>query len=273
MSGNLWSERPIPWIIARPFRNELEYHYAGNLSGSARENPERGSSPQDVDPLSAVSEFLPRVPYFAGLDPAEIEEISGLVFERSAERGTSIVLEGSRSDALFFVRAGAVKCFKTSPEGKEQILRIVLPWDSFNDAAVFDGGASPEGAEAMSPVILYGITRANMDRILIAHPLVLLNALKVLSARIRHTLQLVEDLSFRHVINRIARVLLDYAGDGSGPRPKLTQQEIASIVGTAREVVGRSLKTLQQEGVIRMERNRLVIVNREGLRQMAGSSG
>lgn len=223
--------------------------------------------------MTAVTDFLPRVPHFAGLDPAEIEAISRLVFERSAERGTAIVPEGSRSDALYFVKAGAVKCFKTSPEGKEQILRIVLPWDSFNDTAVFDGGASPEGAEAMSPVVLYGISRMNMDRILIEHPLVLLNAVKVLSTRIRQALQLVEDLSFRHVINRIARVLLDYAGDGSGPRPRLTQQEIAAVVGTAREVVGRSLKTLQQEGVIRIERNRLVIVNKEGLRQMAGSSG
>lgn len=233
----------------------------------------KGKSCRDINPLTAISDFLPRIPYFAGIDPAEIETISGVVFERSAERGTTIVLEGNQTDALFFVKTGAVKCFKTSPEGKEQILRIVLPWDSFNDAAVFDGGTSPEGAEAMSPVVLYGITRANMERILIEHPLVLLNAVKVLSARIRHALQLVEDLSFRHVINRIARVLLDYAGDGSGPRPRLTQQEIASIAGTAREVVGRSLKTLQQEGIIRVERNRLVIVNREGLRQMAGSSG
>ncbi len=223
--------------------------------------------------MSAVTEFLPRVPYFAGLTHSEIQSVSAFVFERSAERGTSLVLEGSPGEALFLVARGAVKCFKTSPEGKEQITRIVFPWDSFNDVAVFDGGLSPEAAEAMTPVMVYGISRSNMERILIEHPLVLLNAMKVLSVRIRHALLLVEDLSFRHVINRIARVLLDYAGDGSGPRPRLTQQEIASIVGTAREVVGRSLKMLQEEGIIRMERNRLVIVNKEGLKQMAGSSG
>lgn len=223
--------------------------------------------------MTALNEFLKTIPYFAGLHPSEIDSIARSVFEKKAEKGSSITLEGDRGGALYFVAAGAVKCFKTSPEGKEQILHIALPKDSFNDVAVFDGGPSPASAEAMSPVLLYGINKHDMDRILIDHPLVLLNSVKVLAARIRHTLALVEDLSFRHVINRIARVLLDYAGDGAGPRPRLTQQEIASIVGTAREVVGRSLKTLQQEGVIRMERNRLVIVSKEGLKQMASSPG
>lgn len=222
--------------------------------------------------LGELHEFLKTVPYFANLDAAEIDAISVLLFEKEVQKGEGICWEGDAGDVLYFVMAGAVKYFKTSQEGKEQILRIVLPGDSFNDAAVFDGGPSPASAEAMSRVVLYGIKRRDMEKTLIEHPVVLLNAVKVLSTRIRHLLELVEDLSFRHVLNRIARVLLDHAEDGAGPKPKLTQQDMAAIVGTAREVVGRSLKTLQEEGVIRMDRNRLVIVNKEMLRQMAGST-
>jgi len=65
-------------------------------------------------------------------------------------------------------------------------------------------------------------------------------------------------------------MLLEYAGDGTGDRPRLTQQEMAAVIGTAREMVGRSLKTLEGEGVIRMERNRIIISDQEALREMAG---
>jgi len=226
---------------------------------------------EDVAQLSELTEFLQSSPYFAGLDLPEIDSISGFVFEKKVGKGEVVTREGDEAEALYFVVSGAVKCYKTSEEGKEQIIRIVLPGDSFNDVALFDAGPNPASAEAMSAVLLYAIARQDMERILRDHPKVVANATRVLAARIRHFLELVEDLSFRQVIGRIARLLLDYAGDGTGPRPKLTQQEMAAAVGTAREVVGRSLKTLHEEGAIRMERNRIVIVDREGLKLTAGS--
>lgn len=226
---------------------------------------------EDIAQLSELTEFLQSSPYFAGLDLPEIDSISGFVFEKKVGKGEVVTQEGDEAEALYFVVSGAVKCYKTSEEGKEQIIRIVLPGDSFNDVTVFDDGPNPASAEAMSAVLLYAIARRDMERILRDHPKVVANATTVLAARIRHFLELVEDLSFRQVIGRIARLLLDYAGDGTGPRPKLTQQEMAASVGTAREVVGRSLKTLHEEGAIRMERNRIVIVDREGLKLTAGS--
>jgi len=224
--------------------------------------------------LSALNDFLKSSPYFADLSPDELDSISKLIFEKAFEKGAIITWDGDPGEVLYFVAAGAVKCFKTSEEGKEQILRIALPGDSFNDVAVFDGGPNPTSAEAMSHVVLYGITRNSMEKAVGNYHKVSSGAINILARRIRHLLALVEDLSFRRVAGRIARLLLDYAGDGSGPgpRPKLTQQEMAAIVGTAREVVGRSLKTLQEEGAIRMERNRIVITDKEALREMVNSS-
>jgi CRP/FNR family transcriptional regulator len=226
---------------------------------------------KDATQLSELTEFLQSSPYFAGLDPTEIDAISGYAFEKKAGKGEMITREGDPGEALYFVFSGAVKCFKTSEEGKEQIIRIAIPGESFNDVEVFDGGPNTTTAESMSLVVLYCIAKRDMERILRDHPKVVSNAATVLTQRIRQLLELVEDLSFRQVIGRLARLLLDYAGDGTGPRPRLTQQEMAAAVGTAREVVGRSLKTLHEEGAIRMERNRIVIVDREGLKQMAGS--
>ena len=111
-----------------------------------------------------------------------------------------------------------------------------------------------------------------MGAILRDHPQVALNVIKVLAARVRDLVSLVEDLSFRQVIGRVAKILLEYAGDGAGSKPRLTQQEMAAMVGTAREVVSRSLRALEEEGVIRLERHRIVIMDRESLENLAESS-
>jgi len=217
--------------------------------------------------VAAPVEFLQASPYFAGMNTPELESIADLFYQKTIGKGEIITFEGDPGEALYFVISGAVKCFKNSREGKEQILQIVLPGGSFNDVAVFDRGPSPTSTETMSLVNCYVIARQDMQRIIKDYPRLAPNVINVLSGRIRHLLALVEDLSFRQVISRIARILLEYA-DGAGPKQKLTQQEMAALAGTAREVVGRSLKTLQEEGMIRMERNRLIIANKEGLAQM-----
>ncbi len=222
--------------------------------------------------MAVEIEFLKSIPYFSGLSPAELDSIKQLIFEKTAERGEIILLEGESAEALFLVASGVVKVFKTSTEGKEQILSIVRPGESFNDVPVFDDGPNPTSAQAMGPVALYGVRKVELKTILRDYPQVVLNIIKVLAEQVRQLVSLVEDLSFRHVIGRVAKILLEHAGNGTGPRPRLTQQEIAAMAGTAREVVGRSLKTLEEEGAIRLERHRIVIINKEALKEMVEAS-
>jgi CRP-like cAMP-binding protein len=219
--------------------------------------------------MATKREFLESISYFTGLDNAELDSISRFLSERKVERGEIIQLEGKPAEALFFVASGIVKVFKTSAEGKEQILSIVRPGESFNDIAVFDDGPSPASAEAMTPVTLYRISRDELHSIFREHSEVALNTTRVLAERTRQLVTLVEDLSFRHVINRVARVLLENAGNGLTPGTRLTQQEMAAMVGSVREVVARSLKDLEAEGVIRLERQRIRIMDREALEAMA----
>ncbi len=217
-------------------------------------------------------EFLKTVPYFSGLSPDEFDSLKGLLIEKTAERGEVVLFEDEPAEALFFVISGAVKLFKTSAEGKEQILSIVRPGESFNDVPLFDGGPNLTSAQAMTPVVLYGIRKGELDAILKKHPQIALNIIKVLAERVRQMVSLVEDLSFKHVISRVAKILIDQAGDGTGPGPRLTHQEMAAMAGTAREVVARSLKVLEEEGAIRLERHRIVITDKEALKSMAGAS-
>jgi len=217
-------------------------------------------------------DFLDKIPYFAGLSTSELDAIAKLIVERTVEKGDMLFLEGESAEVLYFVVSGAVKAFKTSAEGKEQILCILRPGDSFNDVPAFDRGPSPVSAQAMTPVVLYEISKNDLTSIIRNYPAVALNVIQVLAGRVRHMVSLVEDLSFRNVIGRVAKILLENAGDGSGPGPKLTQQEMAAIAGTAREVVGRSLKTLEEEGAIKLDRHRIVINDKKALQDMVGMS-
>ena len=222
----------------------------------------------DIDLLRAI-------PYFAGLSEADLEAVSQHMFEQSFQRGDMILLEEDPSEVIYVVVSGAVKSFKTSIEGKEQTLCLLRAGESFNDVPILDGGPNLASALAMTPVLLYGMTKTDIEELLHENPAVAMNVIRVLSKRVRHFVSMVEDLSFRDVTSRVAKLLLDYATDHGGPedrteRPRLTQQEMAAMVGPAREVVGRSLKVLEEEGAIRMDRHRIVVTNRKALQELGG---
>ena len=213
--------------------------------------------------------LLKIIPYFAGLKDDELEKIKKLIFEKAAEKGDTIVREGEPAEVLYFVADGVVKIFKTSAEGKEQILTLVRPGESFNDVPVFEG-VSLASAQAMMPATLYGLRKSDFHSILTDYPQLALNAIQVMAKRVELLIALVEDLSFRQVTGRVARILYDYARGQDEDRPRLTQQEMAAMAGTAREMVGRSLRILEEEGTIRLERNRIVIANEAALKKEAG---
>lgn len=217
--------------------------------------------------------FLSSLPYFKGLSHDALDAVGKLLFEKRIERGELILLEGERTGVLFFVFSGAVKTFRTSEDGKEQVLNIVRPGDSFNDIAVFDDGPNLASARAMGQVVLYGILKNDLLSVFEKYPQTSLNSIKVLSTQTRYFVSLIDELSFKPVLARVARILYDYVGNGSSPPgERITQQDMAAIAGTVREIVGRSLKTLESNGIIKFDRHRIVITDRDALRTIAGIS-
>ncbi|HJX03236.1 MAG TPA: Crp/Fnr family transcriptional regulator [Dehalococcoidia bacterium] len=212
-------------------------------------------------------EFIKNIPYFSGLNADELQSVKKVMVKKTAERGEIIIMDGTPARKLFFLVSGAVKIFKTSVDGKEQIFRILRQGDSFNEVPVFDNGLTPVSAEAMTVVVLYEIDRDSLDVILRRFPYVARNVIRILAERIRSLVSLVEDLSFRNVVGRVAKILYETASDHKATEHRLTQQEMAAMAGTAREVVGRSLKSLEEEGIISLDRHRILIKNKEALRQ------
>jgi CRP-like cAMP-binding protein len=207
---------------------------------------------------------------FAGLDPDDLARVAAIAVERSYDRGDIILLEGDLAGALHVVHSGLVKIFKTSPEGKEQVLRLIGPGHTFNDVPALDGGPNPASAAAMEPSVVYAVGSAALRRLIVERPGVAAAAVQTMASALRHLVALVEDLSFRHVTARVAKILLDQAATQPGQAShRLTQQEMAAMAGTAREMVGRALKELETAGAIEMRQGRAVVLDRERLRILA----
>jgi len=216
-------------------------------------------------------ELLESSPHFSGLNADAFEKISRLLVERRADEDEIVWLEGEPGKVLYLVAFGLIKLFKSSAEGKEQIIKVIRPGESFGESALFDINGNTVSAQAMVPSVLYAIEKSELEALVREHPQLALNMIKILARQMHDYLSLVEDLSFKRVISRLARILLEYSREATVHNPsKFSQQEIADMVGTVREVIGRSLKALEKEGLIRLDRSRIIIMDSQALRQVAG---
>ena len=116
------------------------------------------------------------------------------------------------------VKSGRIRIFKSSPEEREQVLLIAKQGDSFNDVPVFDGGPNPASASAFEPSIVYVIPKESLLSIVADCPAAQA-IIKLFAARLRHLTTVVEALSFRSVVGRLAKMLLDLAVADGGPSP------------------------------------------------------
>ena len=220
-------------------------------------------------PIPSQADFLRSLPYFATLGGEEIERIAKEILECSFAKGEILFLEGEPCRGLYIVRSGQIRIFKSSPEGREQVLFLAKPGDTFNGVPVFDGGPNPASASAVEPSKVSIIPKETLLSLMADYPMALA-ILKVFAVRLRHLTLLVEDLSFRHVVSRLAKTLLELVATGQEPSPvrRLTQDEMAAMVGTVRDVIGRALKTLEKAGAIKIEGQRIIVVDTEQLKRM-----
>jgi CRP/FNR family transcriptional regulator len=194
--------------------------------------------------------------------------------QHTYERGQVVFFEGEPCTGLCIVQSGRVKVFKVSLEGREQILHVLGPGRTFNDVAVFDGGPNPASVRALEQTTLWIVDRVSMIALVHRYPILAMAVVERLAAMARHLVSLVETLSFFDVTERLARLLLsrDQEGDGllgSDSRRWMTQEEMAAHLGTVREMVGRSLHSLEEEGLIKIDRHSILIQDVEGLRARA----
>ncbi len=216
--------------------------------------------------------LLKKVPFFSPLEEAELHPILTHLQVRQIGKNETIFREGTPGEYLFMIRTGNVKIYKLSEEGREQILGVFGPGDFFAELPLLDGGKYPASAEALTAGTLVQLSRDNFLEILNEHPGVVTKILETVGARLRYFTNMVADLTLKDASRRLAGFLYEKARRHALPGQKevrfpmeLTHQEIASLIGTARETVSRTLQQFQKEEMINIKERHVTVLDMERL--------
>lgn len=225
-------------------------------------------------PVPAKS-HLKRCYLFAELPDQLLGQIASTSSLINASREEVLFSDGEPAHSFFVVATGRVKVFKLSPDGKEQILMIANPGDSFAEAAMFAGGRFPASAQALADSELIAISREKFVALVKSSPELSLTLIARLSQLLRKLTGLVEELSLTDVTTRVAHHLHNMTDTKTGkPQRKITLPEkkntLASQLGTIPETLSRSLAKLTKEGVIKVDGRTIEILDPERLAEIAG---
>jgi CRP/FNR family transcriptional regulator len=216
------------------------------------------------------SKILAKITYFADLEPPVMQKLSSAAIQRKYDAGQVVFMEGEPCSGLYVVQDGWLKSVMIAASGREQVIRVVGPGDVFNELGVLAGGLNQITVQALEPATLWIIPQNVLLELMRRDPGLCQAIVRNLTQRIQHLMKLVEDLSLRPVEGRLARILLEAAQEGVINRRRWsTQAEMAARLGTVPDVLNRALRSLVEEGVIRLERQQIVILDPAALKARA----
>jgi CRP/FNR family cyclic AMP-dependent transcriptional regulator len=216
---------------------------------------------------------LGQIPLFAELATEELDGLGACLRRRRYRKGEVVFLQGDPGTSLYIIETGRVRIALSSPEGKEVVLALLGPADFFGDLALLDGEPRSADAVAHEPSELLLLLRDDFLQFLGAHPRATAGLLAVLSRRLRRNTLLLQDAAFLDVPGRLARVILELAqaegrpdGNGVVITSRLTQTELAGMVGATRESVNKWLRSYERRGLICCQRGHIGVASPDGLR-------
>jgi CRP/FNR family transcriptional regulator, dissimilatory nitrate respiration regulator len=225
-----------------------------------------------IGQVENAKRVLCNTPHFAEL-PFEIQNaLASVAIPRHFAEGQVIFIEGEPADYLYILESGWVKASRMSPEGREQAMLVVKPGEIFGDVALFTDTPYPGTVVALEPTKAWAIGKSDILELIARYPELALAAIRSLGQRILYYIGLVEDLSLRNVEARLANTLLKNAEQSKGHllvrrRKWATFDTMANRLGTVRDVLSRALRSLEEDGLIRVEKHAIIILDSEGLAQ------
>jgi CRP/FNR family transcriptional regulator, cyclic AMP receptor protein len=220
---------------------------------------------------------LKQVPLFAGFSANELAELASFVRPRSYPKSSIIFHQGDPGTTLYLVEAGEVKLTVTAESGKEVILALLGPGAFFGELSLLDGGPRSANAVARVDCKLGVLDRDHLLRVLTKHPPAAASLLSAVARRLRRTTTQVHDAVFLDIPARLAKVLLQFTEtksmgpDGLLSSPKLTQEELAELVGGTRESINKCLGIFARQGLVRCHRGMVTVLKPEELRKHISS--
>jgi len=220
---------------------------------------------------------LKRTRLFEELDENTLRVLADRAFERRFQKDEVLFVAGEEARGLYVIVAGAVRAFRVSLDGREQVIHVERAGATIAEVPVFDDGTYPSTAAAEEDTTVLFIDKRDVQHLCLEHPKITLAALRVLAGRLRRCAELVEALSLREVGQRLARFLLAEARRSGTPiengisiNLSQTNQQIAARIGSVREVVSRAFTRLQHDGLVIVEGRRAIIPDEAALEKFAG---
>lgn len=221
-----------------------------------------------------MAQVIGRVPLFAGLSPEQAARLEEVTQRRTFKRGEVIFHKGDSGSTLFMIVLGQVKILLPSDSGEEALLAVLDAGDFFGELSLIDEqprSATVVATEQTETLVLH---RDDFLNFLSTNPGLAIDMLRVLAQRLRETDEFIEDAIFLDVPGRLAKKLLELAGtygretpDGTVIGLRLTQQELATMVGATRESVNKHLRAYRSRGYIEIDRQRIVILRPKELQR------
>ena len=224
--------------------------------------------------MKKLIRILSITPLFKGLSEQQLEEIGAIAMDRHYRRGEAIFMEGDEANGFYIVANGQVKIFKTSLEGKEQILHIYGPGNPFGEVPVFSGSRFPANAQALVNSQILFLPRKAFVRLIAENPSLSMNMLGELSMRLREFTVQIENLSLKEVPSRLASYLIVLAGEQNrSDRVSLTisKGQLASLLGTIPETLSRIFARMSSQQLIRVEGRDIHLLDPLGLEALAAA--
>jgi CRP-like cAMP-binding protein len=226
---------------------------------------------QEVPPLR---ETLGGIPLFHGLPDPLLDQISSFSRIRNYRSSHRIIQANDLGSELFLVLSGSVKVSIEDREGREIILAVVYPPDFFGEVSLWDNGTRTANVSALELTRVVAIEKEPFLRLIREYPEITLRLLSALSARLRETDGKLMHMAYGDAYEKVSRTLLELhekEGEQEGGIPfindRFTRQELASLSGISRETVSRSLGAFVQAGILRIENNRIYILNIDRLKK------
>jgi CRP/FNR family transcriptional regulator len=228
------------------------------------------SLPPAPQHLTRLKTLLARTRHFDGLPPEVQERIAAFASPRRFAAGQVIYIEGEPAESFYLLEHGWVKATRMSRDGREQAMLFLESGEVFGDIAVFSDTTYPGTVVALEDVDVWTIPADEFLELTKQYPALAMAVIRHLSDRLLHYIRLVEDLSLRNVEARLANTLLQHAEahDGQLVVPRrgwTTFDEMAVRLGTVRDVLSRALKTLEAEGLLKVEKQTIVLLDPKGL--------
>jgi CRP/FNR family cyclic AMP-dependent transcriptional regulator len=210
--------------------------------------------------------YLKQVPLFADLADEDLRELIAVAKRRIFRSGEVIFHREDHGQVLYVIKEGKVKISLISPEGQEISLVVFGKGECFGEFAILDGLPRSADAVALERVECYTLQRSDFHKAIMKNPKIAIQVLEVLSKRLRTTDQMIEDLIFLDVYGRVAKKLLELAdthgskvGNGIRIDVRLTQQELASMVGASRESVNKVMGYFTDKDFISTDKHRITL--------------